>query len=252
MQGPRRLIDLDDAVEAGGVRAAAKLARRVLREVGQLVEPGITTAALDKASHELIVAAGAYPSPLGYAAFPRSITTSVNNVIARDRPLDARDLVNLDVTVCLGGYHGDTSRTFLLPGADDGARELVESTAEALARAIAVCGPGVPFAEIGRVIEDLAERRGFSVNRQFTGHGIGKQFHLPPYVLHHRNKEAGVMEPGDCFTIEPPLVQGSDARGELWDDGWTVATVTGARSAQFEHQVLITRDGAEVLTADDG
>ncbi|WWD17266.1 methionine aminopeptidase, type I [Kwoniella shandongensis] len=234
------------------VREVARLASEVLKEVGKLVKPGITTSELDRAAHEMIKSRGAYPSPLGYSSFPRSCTTSVNNVIAHgipdDRPLHPQDLINIDLTLFFQGYHGDTSATFLLPDVDKLGRELVEATKEALEVGIRVCGPGKPYSEIGRAIEEFAKRYGFSVNSQFSGHGIGKRFHQPPWIFHTRNSEPGTMLPGDCFTIEPCLVQGSNSRGDLWDDGWTMSTETGARSAQFEHQILITHDGAEILT----
>ncbi|CAK9781955.1 uncharacterized protein COLE_01619 [Cutaneotrichosporon oleaginosum] len=237
--------------EEKGVRAAGRLAGEVLAAVGKVIEPGMTTDDIDAVVHEMAVKHGAYPSPLGYSHFPRSCTTSVNNVIAREpgaRPLLATDIVNVDITLYYNGFHGDTSATFVLPAADAPGRELVRVTRESLELAIDVCGPGKSYASIGRVIEEHARKHGMSVNTQFVGHGIGRKFHAYPHILHHKNHERALMKPGDCFTIEPPLVQGSRPRGGLWDDGWTVATDTGARSAQFEHQILITETGADVLT----
>ncbi|WVR07078.1 methionine aminopeptidase, type I [Kwoniella sp. DSM 27419] len=234
------------------VRDVAKMARDVLARVGELVRPGVTTAQLDKAVHDLIVERGAYPSPLGYSSFPKSCTTSVNNVIAHgipdDRPLHPEDIINIDLTLFHRGYHGDTSATFMLPDVDKAGRDLVEATQEALDVGLRACRPGRRYKDIGTEIEDFAKRHGFSVNSQFSGHGIGKRFHQPPWIFHCRNAEPGEMRPGDCFTIEPCLVQGRNSRGSLWDDGWTMATESGARSAQFEHQVLITEDGVDILT----
>ncbi|WVF71491.1 methionine aminopeptidase, type I [Kwoniella sp. CBS 6097] len=237
----------------GKVREAGKMAAAILKEVGKLVKPGVTTSQLDEAVHELIIARGAYPSPLGYSSFSRSCTTSVNNVIAHgipdDRPLHPEDIINIDLTLYYKGYHGDNSATFLLPNVDKPGRELVEATREALDVGIRACGTGRRYKDIGAEIEDFARRHGFSVNAQFSGHGIGKRFHQPPWIFHVRNNESGEMRPGDCFTIEPCLVQGRNSRGVLWDDGWTMATESGARSAQFEHQILITDDGVEILTS---
>ncbi|BEI84756.1 hypothetical protein CcaverHIS002_0501570 [Cutaneotrichosporon cavernicola] len=241
--------------EEDGVRAAARMAGEVLRAVGQIVEPGMTTDDIDAVVHEMAVKRGAYPSPLGYSHFPRSCTTSVNNIIAHgipdSRPLLATDIVNVDITLYYNGFHGDTSATFVLPAADAAGRELVRVTREALELGISVCGPGKSYAGIGKVIEEHARKHGMSVNTQFVGHGIGRKFHAYPHILHHKNHERGLMKSGDCFTIEPPLVQGTRPRGGVWDDGWTVATDTGARSAQFEHQILITETGADVLTRVD-
>ncbi|WVW83950.1 methionine aminopeptidase, type I [Kwoniella bestiolae CBS 10118] len=246
-----------EGIQLGGegerrVREVAGMAGDVLREVGRLIRPGITTNELDKAVHDLIIYKGAYPSPLGYSSYPRSCTTSINNVIAHgipdDRPLHPEDIINIDLTLFYKGYHGDTSATFVLPDVDRQGRELVEATKEALQVGIKACRPGRKYQDIGREIEDFAKRHGFSVNGQFSGHGIGKVFHRPPWIFHTRNSEPGEMAPGDCITIEPCLIQGRNARGELWDDGWTMVTESGARSAQFEHQVLITEDGVDVLT----
>ncbi|RXK36013.1 methionine aminopeptidase, type I [Tremella mesenterica] len=198
------------------VRKAGKMAGEVLKLIGGLIRPGITTSEIDSAVHEEIIRLGAYPSTLGYGLFPKSCTTSVNNVIAHgipdDRPLLSDDIVNLDLTIYLNGWHGDCSRTFLLPSVDEQGKELVHVTEEALEAAIGICEPGRPYRDIGRVIQDLAEKHDSSVNTQFGGHGIGKSFHQPPWILHHRNDEQGEMKIGDCFTIEPPLVQGSRSK----------------------------------------
>ncbi|WOO80831.1 methionine aminopeptidase [Vanrija pseudolonga] len=251
IEAPGERIQLGSRSEAR-VRKVASLAAEVLSEVGKLVKPGVTTAQLDAAAHKLILERKAYPAPLGYQHYPKSITTSVNNVIAHgipdDRPLRPDDIVNVDLTLFHDGYHGDTSATFLLPEVDDKGRELVRLTEEALELAIAACKPGRPYSDIGKTIEEFTKKNGLGINNQFSGHGIGRRFHQPPWIIHYRNSEHGCMQPGDCFTIEPALTQGYRSRGTLWEDGWTVSTDSQARSAQFEHQVLITGDGVDVLT----
>jgi len=211
----------------------------------------VTTNEIDRAIHEYILSHNAYPSPLGYLGFPRSCSTSVNNVIVHgipdDRPLEDGDIVNIDVTVYLHGYHGDTSRTFLVGNVDQQGRDLVYLTDRALKAGIAACGPRRPFKGIGQTIYDLLGEN-YSVSSQFSGHGIGKFFHTRPWILHHKNDEPGIMKPGHCFTIEPSLVQGRNPRGWIFPDGWTASTENCARSAQAEHMVLITNTGAEVLT----
>jgi len=234
------------------LRRAAQLAREVLEYAGTLVKVGATTDALDAAVHEYVVSHSAYPSPLGYSGFPKSCCTSVNNVVVHGipdaRPLEDGDIVNIDITVYLDGYHGDTSRTFLVGDVDEAGRNLITATSEALEAGMAVCGPGKPFKSIGQAIHDIADRRGYCVSSQFTGHGIGEVFHRSPWILHHRNEEPGVMLLGHCFTIEPCLIQGSNPRSWIFPDGWTASTENCARSAQKEHMVLIMKHGAEVIT----
>ncbi|KAI9513227.1 methionyl aminopeptidase [Russula earlei] len=247
----------DDLVRLGSseerrLRRAARLAREVLEYAGTLVKVGSTTDALDAAVHDYIVTHSAYPSPLGYSGFPKSCCTSVNNVVVHgipdDRPLEDGDIVNVDITVFLDGFHGDTSRTFLVGDVDELGRALVSATDEALDAGIAVCGPGKPLRSIGNAIHAVADKRGYSVSSQFSGHGIGEVFHRSPWILHHRNEEPGVMLPGHCFTIEPCLIQGFNPRSWIFPDGWTASTENCARSAQKEHMVLITEHGAEVIT----
>ncbi|KII94586.1 hypothetical protein PLICRDRAFT_33389 [Plicaturopsis crispa FD-325 SS-3] len=247
----------DGRIPLGGdderrLRAAATLARTVREYARTLAKVGVTTDELDAKVHEYIVSRGAYPSPLLYSGFPRSCCTSVNNIIAHgipdERPLENGDIVNVDVTVYLDGYHGDTSQTFLIGDVDEPGRVLVQTTQEAVEAAINICGPGRPFRDIGRTIYDIVHKRGFSISPQFTGHGIGTVFHRTPWILHDRNDEPEVMLPGHCFTIEPCVVQGSNPSGWIFPDGWTTSTENCARSAQMEHMVLITETGAEVLT----
>ncbi|OBZ70305.1 Methionine aminopeptidase 1B, chloroplastic [Grifola frondosa] len=238
------------------LRRAAAFASEVLQYAGSLVQVGVTTEAIDAKVHEMIVARSAYPSPLLYKGYPKSCCTSINNVITHGipdelspiRPLQDGDIVNIDITIFLDGFHGDNSRTFLVGDVDTKGRELVQITENALEAGIAACGPGHPFRFIGKAIHELIHGWGFSISPQFTGHGIGEDFHRPPWILHHRNDEPGVMMPGDCFTIEPCIVQGSNPIGWIFPDGWTSSTEDCARSAQVEHMVLITNMGAEVLT----
>ncbi|KAF8651148.1 hypothetical protein AX16_004850 [Volvariella volvacea WC 439] len=234
------------------LKAAADLAKRVREYAAGLVKVGITTDEIDKSIHAFVIANGAYPSPLGYLDFPKSCCTSVNNIIAHgipdERPLEDGDIVNIDVTVYLNGYHGDTSQTFLVGEVDQPGRSLVYITNRALREGIRACGPGQPFKEIARAIQGVIGDLDYSVSSQFTGHGIGDVFHRPPWILHHPNDEPGVMQPGDCFTIEPCIVQGHNPRGWVFPDGWTASTLNCARSAQAEHMVLITETGYEVLT----
>jgi len=236
------------------LRKSASLAKDVLNFAEKLVKVGATTDTIDSAVHDYIVSRGAYPSPLLYSGFPKSCCTSVNNVITHgipdDRPLEHGDIVNIDITVYLEGYHGDTSRTFLVGDVDEAGRKLVEVTNKALQLGIETCGPGRPFKEIGRAIHQYAckEAGDFCVSSTFTGHGIGTIFHRPPWIFHHKNDEPGLMLPGHCFTIEPCIIEGSDPSGWIFPDGWTASTENCARSAQAEHMVLITESGFDVLT----
>jgi len=234
------------------IRQAGKFAKKVREFAGEQVKVGVTTNTIDSAIHDFIISHSAYPSPLRYLGFPRSCCTSVNNIIVHgipdDRPLENGDIVNIDITLFLNGYHGDTSQTFLVGEVDEQGKKLVQITNEALERAITACGPGRPFKEIGKAIHELLLHKNYSVSSQFTGHGIGTVFHCAPWILHQLNDEPGVMEPGHCFTIEPAVVQGADPRGWIFPDGWTASTQNCARSAQAEHMVLITESGVDVLT----
>nr|XP_015623057.1 methionine aminopeptidase 1D, chloroplastic/mitochondrial isoform X3 [Oryza sativa Japonica Group] len=250
------------------MRASGKLAAQVLKFAGTLVEctfwgkiiplvtvkvqeRSITTDEIDKAVHQMIVDNGAYPSPLGYCGFPKSVCTSVNECICHgipdSRPLEDGDIINIDVTVYLNGYHGDTSATFLCGNVDDKAKKLVQVTRECLDKAISICAPGVEIKRIGRTIQDHADKFKFGVVRQFVGHGVGQVFHAEPVVLHFRNNEWGRMTLNQTFTIEPMLTVGS-VNPVIWSDDWTAVTEDGSLSAQFEHTILITEDGAEILT----
>lgn len=219
---------------------------------GQMVKPGVTTDSIDKAVHEMIVQGGAYPSPLGYGGFPKSVCTSINECICHgipdSRPLQDGDIVNIDVTVFLDGHHGDTSRMFLVGDAvTHEAKNLVRATKEALEASISICAPGVPFSRIGQEIQKVANSYKMHVVKSFVGHGVGTVFHSSPVILHYPNREPGVMEVNQTFTIEPMLTLGS-IKPKIWGDNWTAVTADGSLSAQFEHTLLIVEDGVEILT----
>jgi methionyl aminopeptidase len=238
------------------MRRTCRAAADTLVEVGRMVAPGVTTDALDARCHELAIAADAYPSPLGYGApalppYPKSICTSVNEVICHgipdDRPLREGDIVNLDVTLFREGVHGDTNATFVVGRTDPDSERLVRVTRDCLQRAIDAVRPGEPLRVIGRAIQDHAEANGFSVVRDFIGHGVGEQFHTAPEVPHYDAGTQTPLQPGMVFTIEPMIATGS-WRVRLWPDQWTAITEDRKRTAQFEHTILVTEHGAEILT----
>jgi methionyl aminopeptidase len=234
------------------MRVAGKIAAQALGAVGAAVAPGVSTDELDQVGHDFLVAQDAYPSTLGYRGFPKSLCTSLNEVICHGIPdstvLRDGDIVNIDITAYVGGVHGDTNATFLVGDVDEESRLLVERTREATMRAIRAVAPGRQLNIVGRVIESYARRFGYGVVRDFTGHGIGTAFHSGLVVPHYDDPAADtVLEPGLTFTIEPMLTLGS-YDWDMWDDGWTVVTKDRRRSAQFEHTVLVTESGAEILT----
>ncbi|MFP5347288.1 MAG: type I methionyl aminopeptidase [Actinomycetes bacterium] len=252
-EGPE--VKDDETVER--MRVACRLAAQALIEVGGAVAPGVTTDELDRVGHEFLLEHGAYPSTLGYRGYPKSLCTSVNEVVCHGIPdstvLQDGDICNVDITAYVVldglGVHGDTNATFLVGDVDQETRDLVERTRTAMERGIKAVKPGREINVIGRVIESYARRFGYGVVREFTGHGIGTSFHSGLIVPHYdaAPRYADVMQPGMTFTIEPMLNLGSH-ECEMWDDGWTVVTRDGKSSAQFEHTVLVTEDGAEVLT----
>jgi len=240
--------------------AAGAAARRVLDTVVAAVAPGVTTDELDAVCHQAYLDEGGYPSTLGYRGYPKSLCTSVNEVVAHgipdDRPLEEGDIVNCDVTIYLDGMHGDCSRTVFVGGIDavsDRTQELVATTEAALRAGIEAVRPGARVREIGRAIESVAAAAGFGIVRELVGHGIGEQFHGEPHVHHYEEpRNRTLLQPGMSFTIEPMLTEGMPEVG-LWEDGWTIATIDGLPSAQFEHTVLVTDDGVQVMTvAADG
>ena len=251
--------EVKDADTIERIRVASKLAARALEAVGQAVAPGVTTDELDRIGHEFMCDHGAYPSTLHYrphpqsAEFVKSLCTSVNEVICHGIPsstvLEDGDIVNVDVTAYIDGAHGDTNRTFLVGEVDEESRLLVERTHEAMMRGIKAVAPGRQINVIGRVIEKYAARFGYGVVRDFTGHGVGEAFHSGLIVPHYDTApmHATVIEPGLVFTIEPMINLGTP-EWEMWDDGWTVVTADRRRSAQFEHTLVVTETGAEILT----
>jgi methionyl aminopeptidase len=234
------------------MRVAGKAAAEVLAVTAAAVRPGITTDELDAVCHDACIALGGYPSPLNYHGYPKSLCTSVNEVICHgipdDRPLRDGEIVNLDVTIFLDGVHGDTNATYLVGAVDEESRKLVRVTAECLENGIAAVVPGRPVSDIGRAIEARAGRHRLGVVRAFVGHGVGEQFHTQPSVPHYFTPSAStVMEPGMIFTVEPMITLGT-WRERVWDDGWTAVTTDGRRTAQFEHTLLVTDSGVDVLT----
>lgn len=234
------------------MRIAGRLAAQALQEAGKVVVPGVTTDEIDAVAHEFLCDNGAYPSTLGYRGFPKSCCTSLNEVICHGIPdstvVEDGDIVNIDVTAFIGGVHGDTNATFLAGNVSEEAKLLVERTHEATMRAIKAVKPGREINVIGRVIEAYANRFGYGVVRDFTGHGIGRAFHSGLVVLHYDEPSMKtVLEPGMTFTIEPMITLG-DYEGEMWDDGWTVTTKDKSWTAQFEHTIVVTETGSEILT----
>uniref|UniRef100_A0A182U821 Methionine aminopeptidase n=1 Tax=Anopheles melas TaxID=34690 RepID=A0A182U821_9DIPT len=234
-----------------GMRESCRLAATILNSACSFAKAGVTTDEIDGFVHEETIKANAYPSPLRYLGFPKSVCTSVNNVachgIPDDRKLLDGDIVNIDITVFFNGYHGDCSRMVLVGNVDERGKYLVECTEKCLAEAILCCGPGQPICVIGKSIDKYAKRKRLSVMPAFAGHGIGSYFHGPPNILHFDNDFPGVMIPGMTFTIEPVLSLGT-CEAEILEDAWTAVSTDNARSAQFEHTVLITDEGCEVLT----
>jgi methionyl aminopeptidase len=244
--------EVKDAGTIERMRAAGRLAAQARDLVGAHVAPGITTDELDRIGHEFLCDHGAYPSTLGYRGFPKSLCSSVNEVVCHGIP-DSRvvedgDIVNIDITAYLDGVHGDTNATFLAGDVDQETRDLVERTRQALDRGINAVRPGRQVNVIGRVIESFARRFGYGVVREFTGHGIGTAFHSGLVIPHYDDPRFDdLIEVGMTFTIEPMLNLGTH-EWEMWDDDWTVVTRDRRRSAQFEHTLLVTPTGAEVLT----
>jgi methionyl aminopeptidase len=244
--------EVKDSETIERIRVACRLAAQARDLVGEHVAPGVTTDELDRVGHEFLCDHGAYPSTLGYKGFPKSLCTSVNEVVCHGIP-DARviedgDIVNIDITAYLDGVHGDTNATFLAGDVPEETRLLVDRTREALDRAIKAVRPGRRVNVIGRVIESYAKRFDYGVVRDFTGHGVGQSFHTKPTVWHYDEPRATVLiQPGMTFTVEPMLTLGGYA-WDMWEDGWTVVTKDKSWVAQWEHTVHITDDGPEILT----
>ena len=246
---------VNNPIQIAGMRTACKAAARVLEKTCQAVRIGITTDELDAIAHQACIEEGGYPSPLNYAGFPKSVCTSVNEVICHgipdSRPLEDGDIVNIDVTIFLGGFHGDTNRTVFVGNVDEETRKLVQVTKECLELGIATVKPGSRVNAIGRAIERHAKKNGYGVVRDFCGHGIGEDFHNSLYIPHYfDSRERTVLKAGMTFTIEPMINIGT-YHAEVWSDNWTAVTKDRKRSAQFEHTLLVTTDGVEILTTLD-
>ena len=236
------------------MRHAGAVAAEILRKAGQMVAPGVTTDEIDQFVHELTIANNGYPSPLNYHRYPKSVCTSVNEVICHGIP-DSRalvdgDIINIDVTAFINGVHGDTNATFFVGNVDEESRRLVRVTEECMWHGIEAVKPGRPLSDIGRAIENHAKKAKLGVVRAFIGHGIGEQFHTDVQVLHYYDERNNmIMRPGMTFTIEPMITLGGWQHKMAFDDDWTAVTADGKRTAQYEHMVLVTDDGFDVLTA---
>ena len=244
--------EVKDAETIERMRIAGSIAARALNEVAAHIEPGVTTDELDRIGHEFLCDHNAYPSTLGYRGFPKSLCTSINEVICHGIPdstcLVEGDIINIDITAFINGVHGDTDATYPVGEVDEESALLIERTREATMRAINAVAPGRPLNVIGRVIESYAKRFNYGVVRDFTGHGIGTAFHSGLVVPHYDDPRADlIVEAGMTFTIEPMLTLGS-IDYVIWDDRWTVVTRDLKRTAQFEHTLLVTDTGAEILT----
>eukprot|EP00501_MAST-03F_sp_TOSAG23-6_P002072 GSMAST32.ASY1.ANO1.2163.1 assembled CDS len=228
-----------------GIREAAGIVKVALDKVDGLIRPGITGDEIDREIHDFLVSNHVYPAPLNYMGFPKSLCLSPNEIIVHGIP-DSRPLEDGDI-----GYFGDSCRTYLVGDVDEAGKKLVQRSRQMLWKAIAACGPGVEFSVIGDIIDSECGKYGYGTVQQFCGHGVGKGFHMSPLIHHwaggwnERNKE--IMKPGQCFTIEPMITEGSQENLQL-DDGWSIVTVDQSRSSQFEHMVLITETGVQVLT----
>jgi methionyl aminopeptidase len=252
MPRPHNGGDVMSAEVIEKMRVASRIAAQAMRAAAAVITPGVTTDEIDRVGHEFLCDHGAYPSTLGYKGFPKSLCTSVNECICHGIPdsrrLEDGDICNIDITAFKDGVHGDTNATYLCGDVDEESRLLVERTEESLRRAIQAVRPGRQVNVIGRVIESYAKRFGYGVVTDFTGHGVHTAFHSGLVIPHYDDPRFDtVIETGMTFTIEPMLTLGT-VDWDLWDDGWTVVTRDGRRSAQFEHTLVVTPTGAEVLT----
>jgi methionyl aminopeptidase len=245
-------IRIHSAADFEGMRKAGRLAAEALDFITPYVKPGVTTAELDRLCHDFIVGHGAVPAPLNYRGYPKSICTSVNHVVCHgipgDKVLVDGDIVNIDVTTILDGWHGDTSRMYFVGKVGVKARRLVDVTYEALIRGIEAVKPGATLGDIGHAIQSHAEANRCSVVRDFCGHGLGRVFHEPPNVMHYGKPGQGVaLREGMFFTIEP-MINAGRFETKILSDGWTAVTKDKSLSAQFEHSIGVTADGCEIFT----
>lgn len=254
-----RNVTLPSAIPEADIpalRESCILGRKALDLAASMMKPGVTGEEVDDALHEFIVSNGAYPSPLNYRQFPKSVCVSVNEVVCHGipdaRPFEEGDIVNVDVTVYHKGYHADLNETYYIgdvSNVDADTRRLVQGAYDCLVEAIKICKPGTMYREVGNVISKVAAERGLSVVRTYCGHGVGKLFHCAPNVPHYeKNKAVGKMKAGHVFTIEP-MINAGNWQDSTWPDNWTAVTVDGKRSAQFEHTLIVTDKGVEILTA---
>ncbi len=247
------MITIKSSREIELMRATGLLAAKTLRFIEDKLKPGMSTEDVDQLVHQYMVNRGAIPATLNYHGFPKSCCTSLNEVICHGIPnkkdiLRDGDILNVDVTTKLKGFHGDTNRTFFIGNVRPEIKKLVEVTYQCMMAGISVCRPGVKTGDIGAVIEEIAHGHGYSVVQEYCGHGIGREFHEEPQILHYGKRGTGVeMKPGMTFTIEP-MINFGKRHCRLLDDGWTVITKDRSWSAQFEHTILITEDGHEILT----
>jgi methionyl aminopeptidase len=249
-------IPVLSASQIENMREACNIGRGALDLAGSMIKAGVTGDEIDQAVHEFIVSKNAYPSPLNYFNFPKSCCISVNEVICHGipdlRPLEEGDIVNIDISVYFKGMHSDLNETFFVGSVDKDSRRLVEGAYLSLMEAIKMCKPGVMYRDLGAVIQRVASLHQLTVVKTYCGHGVGELFHCNPNVAHYYpNKGVGMMRAGHCFTIEPMLNLGS-YKDKTWPDQWTAVTCDGKRSAQFEHTLLITETGVEILTARTG
>jgi methionyl aminopeptidase len=247
-----RIVRLHGAEAFEGMRRAGRLAAATLDFITPHIKPGVTTGELDRLCHDYILQHDAVPAPLGYRGFPKSICTSVNHVVCHGIPGDKRlvegDILNIDVTTILDGWHGDTSRMFFVGEVGVRARKLVDVTYEAMMRGIAAVKPGNTLGDIGHAIQSFAEAQRFSVVRDFCGHGLGRIFHEAPSVLHYGEPGTGlVLREGMLFTVEP-MINAGRWEVKVLSDGWTAVTKDRSLSAQFEHSVGVTAEGCEIFT----
>eukprot|EP00916_Digyalum_oweni_P007283 GHVL01012312.1.p1 GENE.GHVL01012312.1~~GHVL01012312.1.p1 ORF type:complete len:337 (-),score=56.08 GHVL01012312.1:66-1025(-) len=237
--------------EIDKIRDVCKLSRYILDLAGKSLKIGLTGDDIDTIVHNETVNQNGYPSPLNYQGFPKSCCISVNEVMCHGipdmRPFEDGDLVNIDITTYKGSFHGDCCETFKVGTVDQISKDLTRTAYAATMKAISVCGPKVPYKYIGQILNDIAYKNNFKVSPDFCGHGIGEHFHMSPLIVHTPNFSSAKMEIGDCFTIEPIFCAGSTANVR-WPDNWTYTTEDGKRTAQFEHTILITEDGHEILT----
>ena len=239
------------------MRVAGAGAKDILRRAGEMVRPGITTDEIDIFVHDACIAMGGYPSPLNYHGYPKSVCTSVNEVICHGIPdsrvLEDGDVINLDVTIYLNGVHGDTNATFAVGNISQQDKDLMAVTEECMWHGIEVVKPGVMINEIGRAIEVHAKKHKYGVVRAFIGHGIGENFHTDIQVLHYYDpRNTMILREGMTFTIEPMITLSGETRHKMWDDDWTAVTADGSRTAQYEHTMVVTKDGVEILTGGAG